>query len=130
MANRTIEGGTLYALNKELLRQVEDVALDISQITEVSSWATGQPADNSCRYFMFLCREKNDYTIFRIVGEGKEEEFSKQLKRLIYSRGRPSGIVFNETMGGYEFWIKDQSLKNEPFMYALFNCNDFIIEIK
>lgn len=122
-----IEGGTLYGLNKQMIREMNEPA-DLSMIPEVTKWALGTKDEGGCRYFMFLCREKHDYTIFRIIGK-EDEEFQKSLKRLVYSRGIPAGVAKNDILHGYEFWVKDPKQKNEPFMYALFNCNDFVIEI-
>lgn len=130
MGETTIQGGTtLYSLNKEVMKQLGNTA-DLSKIPEVAEWATKKVTDRGHVYYMFLCREKNDYTIFRLTGSEKDkEEFRKQLVRLAYSRGVPVNITHNKILNGYEFWIKEPETDGEVFMYALFNCNDFVIEI-
>ena len=125
--SKNVELGNLYEMNQAMIRGQETLA-DLSLLDEVVPWAMKTLKDNKHHYFMFLCREKNDYTIFRIAAK-EEGKFKRQLTRLAYSRGVPVNITHNKILNGYEFWIKEPKTDGEVFMYALFNCNDFVIEI-
>lgn len=125
--SKNVELGNLYEMNQAMIRGQETLA-DLSLLDEVAPWAMKTLKNNKHHYFMFLCREKSDYTIFRIAAK-EEGKFKRQLTRLAYSRGVPVGINYNEVLNGYEFWIKGTRNKEEVHMYALFNCDDFVIEI-
>ena len=124
---KCLEIGNLYEMNQAMIRN-QEMSSDLSNLNNVCSWAFHGITNHGHKYLMFLCREKNDYTIFRITGN-HEEEFRKQLTRLIYSRGLPVGINFNKMLGGYEVWVRSMTNREDVHMYALFNCDDFVIEI-
>ena len=128
MSDKHIELGSLYEMNQAIIRN-QEMSSDITNLDELVKWVFSGVKGSGHKYLMFLCREKNDYTIFRIAGNGDKEEFQRQFTRLMYSRGLPVGINFNKVLGGYEVWIRNMKNKDDVHMYVLFNCNDFVIQI-
>ena len=95
------------ALNRICQRAVDDI------------WQTLTP------YWMLLCRERNDYTVFRLK-ESKEEFFSA-LKECLTNRGKVLDITKQED-GNYEIWIRDFDT-DENVVYYLFNYTNAVIEV-
>lgn len=117
---------TLYDINKQIYSQMKpmnELSLK-AEIINITQWFSKEP---NFKYFMLLCKEKSDYTIFNFI----TKEFDKarrELQSLVLSRGTPIAIEYLHDMDAYEIWIKD-NVDNEVYMYMLFDCNSFIIEI-
>lgn len=78
-------------------------------------------------YYMLLCRERNDYTIFDIKEIVNEEEFLLAIKDCVYNRGKPVDIGLAEDGGAYELWIKFPSEDNKVHCYYFFPCDECVI---
>lgn len=76
-------------------------------------------------YWMLLCRERNDYTIFRL--EDSQEEFYSALLECLNNRGKVLDIT-KQPDDNYEIWIRDFDT-NENVVYYLFDYNNAIIEV-
>lgn len=118
--------GTLYDINKVAYAKLDSMPEDKAKemLTNIGMWFSSK---KSFKYFMFLCKELSDYTIFNFesfnYSKGKDE-----LVDLVDSRGTLLDIVYNHNSDGYEIWVR--SLQDgEVHMYMLFDCNDFIITI-
>lgn len=74
-------------------------------------------------YWMLLCRERNDYTVFIIITiEGTANEMLECLQ----NRGQLLSIDKQED-GNYEIWIRDPETK-ENFAYYFFDYKEGIIK--
>ena len=74
-------------------------------------------------YWMLLCRERNDYTVFIMITiEGTVEEMLETLK----NRGQVLSID-KQKDGNYEIWIRDPDTK-ENFVYYFFNYEFGIVK--
>lgn len=120
------DGLTLYEFNQQTYSQMaplNEISI-VSEIVNITQWFSKEP---DFKYFMFLCREKNDYTIFNF--QTKELDKARdELLSLILSRGAPVSIEYDHDLDTYEIWIKNLET-TETNMYRLFDCNDFVIEI-
>ena len=78
-------------------------------------------------YWMLLCRERNDFTVFK-TNHSKCSKISKELIPTLKNRGL---VIFidEQTDGVYEIWIRDPETE-ENFAYYLFDYSDAIIEIE
>jgi hypothetical protein len=74
---------------------------------------------------MLLCRERNDYTIFRL--EDSISDFESALIECLNNRGKVLDITKQED-GNYEIWIRD-NVTDDNVVYYLFNYNNAIIEV-
>lgn len=78
-------------------------------------------------YWMLLCRERYDFTIFEIFSN-TSNEFEKALYECLKNRGKIIDIDKIQEDGNYEIWIKDKDTK-ENFIYYLFDYNNGVIEV-
>ena len=80
------------------------------------------------KYYMLLCRDRNDYTIFKTdnTPEGNLYNIKVALNEVLPSRG---GIIkeieYDEVSSAYEVWI---TIEDESFMYLFFPCDNFVID--
>lgn len=120
-----VEMGTLYEANQEAYKNLtppDEKELD-TQLASVGAWFSSKYKDT---YFMLLCRELYDFTVFKL--EGSEYfEAVQELKEVLESRGTILEVVYSHDFHFYECWIKDKT--GEVFMYAFFPCDDFVIEV-
>lgn len=117
--------GTQYELNKQAIGQLTPMSKETfsEKTISMSLWVSSRPFEN--KYFMFLCNDLHDYTIFNFETTNYEKG-REELKKLIASRGIPVSIDYNSEQGYYEVWVKK---KGQIYMYLFFDCTDFIIEV-
>jgi len=114
-------GLTLYDMNKQAYSQekpLDKIALNIkvnNMITDL--YSTKNP------YWMLLCRERNDYTVFIIL---TIEGTVKELLETLNNRGQVLSIN-KQKDGNYEIWIRDNDTK-ENFVYYFFDYKFGIIK--
>lgn len=121
-----VEVDTLYGVNKQLYAKVTPSKKQIDkQLEELKTFISY----SSNTYWMLLCREKNDYTVFNIVESAKYEKMINELKEVLEGRGTIIDVRYSTTSGFYECWIKEKGTA-EVFMYALFPCDSWVINIE
>lgn len=121
---------TLYDFNKENMAQIdpytkEDLEKLCKQVAEHiwEDFFFKKPEDKT--YWMLLCRERNDYTVFCI--KDSMAELTEAIKDCLVNRGQVLDITKQED-GNYEIWIRDY-LTKENVVYYLFDYNSAIIEV-
>lgn len=118
-------GLSLYELNKAMYQNMEPLSqLKLTQETvNIAQWFS---KEKGYKYFMLLNNERHDYTIFAF----NSPNFAlarQELVDLIAARGgQVVAIEYEHDTDAYEIWIK---IEDEVYMYMLFDCNDFVIEI-
>lgn len=83
----------------------------------------------SKNYWMLLCKERSDYTIFNTtdcVAEFDKQFISEELKQTLMNRGLILLIDEQKKNEVYEIWIRDPET-NENFAYYLFNYEEGVI---
>lgn len=115
-------GLTMYEINKNLMK--EDKPLDPIAINIAVKKAADGVLASFKKYWMLLCRERNDYTVFIVNGSNNLE---KELKETLLNRGYLLSIDKQED-GNFEIWIRD-SITEENFVYYLFDYTFGIIEV-
>lgn len=113
---------TNYEVNKQLManEKVLDPILLSRKAREV---AISMEEDE---YWMLLCRERNDYTIFHLKPTHSTEYTRKELLETLKNRGEV--VDFDKQKDGhYEVWLRDYDT-GENVMYKLFECGGFIVE--
>lgn len=124
--------GTLYDMNKNVIanlsalskRQVKDRLLEISEYIKKT--------DN--RYYMMLCHEARDYTVFNIQkNDDSIHNAIEELKLCLDNRGEIYSIA-EDTNGAIEIWIKGTGYceyleKDKFYMYYLFPYDAAVIEV-
>lgn len=114
-------GMNLYDFNKAGMqgeKPLDIIALQI-KIKEMIEdlYSTKNP------YWMLLCRERNDYTVFIIL---TVEGTVKELLETLNNRGQVLSID-KQKDGNYEIWIRDTETK-ENFVYYFFDYKFGIIK--
>jgi hypothetical protein len=115
-------GLSIYEINKNLMK--EEKPLDPITINIAIKKAADGVLSSFKKYWMLLCRERNDYTVFIITGSNKLED---ELKETILNRGKLLDISQQED-GNFEVWIRDPETE-ENFVYYLFDYTFGIIEV-
>lgn len=111
--------GTVYDMNKTLMekeKQISDKTLNkkINDITKFFSKG---------EYFMLLCHEARDYTVFEITESSKATLAGTELKECLQNRG--AILAIDEAPGNaYEIWIRNES---GIFAYYLFPYDEGVI---
>ena len=114
----------LYDMNKQIMDKFEvmDKEALSKHIFEVTDWM----AYNINRYFMLLCHERRDYTIFNFKNRSKRSyEASQELEETLVARGDILDFRYVPE-DCYEIWIK---IDGESFLYHLFPYDIGVVEI-
>lgn len=117
-------GENLYEFNKVQMSQVPP--LDVIWLGRHCSEVAQEMINSKSKFWMLLCRERNDYTIFWIKNDNKNK-FGADLFETLNNRG----IIIDFTKqpdNNYEVWVRD-NLTNENFVYYLFDYSNAIVEV-
>lgn len=129
------EAGTLYDLNKSLVQQNEKI-LEQGVINSKKEIIMNYLRKIDNTYYMLLCNERKDYTVFRI-GSYNEDMYlnhEHQYKELIdilvdeclVNRGEIRGIDLTKNQDAIEIWL---SIDGEAYVYYFFPYDTAIIEL-
>lgn len=114
--------GTVYDINKNLMKnekKLSSPALNNKLKKVTQFFKEGQ------MYYMLLCHEMRDYTIFRIAdAQASAEKATQELKECLLNRGEV--LSLDKENEAFEIWIKNN---NEAFCYYLFPYDNAIIEV-
>lgn len=121
--------GTLYEANQQMYQQLATPSDKIieKQLNKMLDWIINNLIH--CYYFMLLCREKYDFTIFSCSQYTDYENLKNEIKEVLQSRGTIIEIRLSDNKDMYECWVREEETK-EVSMYAFFDCNDWVIEIE
>ena len=111
----------LYEFNKINMAQIKPV--DPIWFNQHCAKVAEEMWNTETTYWMLLCRERNDYTIFYL--ETSKEELSKALIETLNNRGNILDFT-KQPDNNYEIWVRDIAT-NENFVYYLFNYSDAVI---
>ncbi len=116
----TLTMGNLYDINKNLIKD------NVSPLTEEKLAEKRQIILDFLNemYYMLLCHDRRDYTVFRI-NESKEECVKILIDECLKNRGEILSIEPTENKDAFEIWIK---IENEVFCYYFFPYSQAIIE--
>ena len=79
----------------------------------------------SAKYWMLLCRERYDFTVFKIGDKTKDEKIVKELVPTLKNRGDVL-LIDEQPDGAFEIWIRNPET-NEDVAYYLFNYEDWMV---
>lgn len=118
-----IEIGTLYDMNKELMKTAKplDNKEINKQLVRVKDFFSG----DEVRYYMLLSKERSDYTVFRLKNSLSSTKAIKDLKECLNNRGEILSIEKTEDNVAFEIWLR---IDGENFVYYLFRYDFGVIE--
>ena len=113
--------GSLYEANQELMKKEKEMSK--SETLEAVK-KTMTLFNNGQKYFMLLCNDRRDYTVFHRNNTKVFNSPDNDLADCILNRG--SLLAIDETNeGNFEIWIK---IDGTPYCYYLFPYDFGIIE--
>lgn len=120
---------TLYDINKLAHAQLPDMTQDAFRQAAANVWTA---LDKDTQYFMLLCREQNDYTVFSVpdLEENYDKLWNEILDILTDCRGYIIKDIYpsEEENHNIEYWVQNPETK-ECFMYLLFSYDWGVIEL-
>jgi len=119
-------GGTLYDMNKGFIEQLEK-PMSKTAIREKKQDLINFLISTENMYYMLLCHERRDYTIFKTnqTKEGNKYNIDVLVDEVAGARGIIKSIDLDENSGAFEFWI---SIDGESFCYMFFPCDPCVID--
>jgi hypothetical protein len=121
--------GTLYDVNKNLVLKNEIELTDgvLNSKKEIITNFMRQ-IDNS--YYMLLCNEKKDYTVFKMSDKDNDNSIREIVSILVdeclKNRGEIRGIDVTKDKGAIEIWL---IIEEEAYCYYFFPYDAAIIEV-
>lgn len=120
--------GTAYEINKNLVQKYEK-ELTEQELEEKEDMIAKFITEKLNFYFMLLCHDKRDYTLFNLNGINDYNTGVKTAKELydcLKNRGQIKGIDRTEDGMAVEIWISDGK---ESYAYYFFPYDEGVIEI-
>ena len=127
-ASKTINAGTLYELNQDIMQQTAPPPMSEEEINskqeKIEDWFNWQ-IDG---YAMLLCHEKRDYTVFHLYEKQNPNPPAIAVKELIECLNNRGEIIsLDETKDkAWEIWLK---INSQYYCYYLFNYDNGVIEV-
>ena len=118
--------GTAYEINKNLVEKYEK-ELTTKELQNKKTEIINFIQETKGQYYMLLCNDKKDYTIFNILNKNNIEKMTNILvDECLTNRGIIKGIDLTKDKCAIEIWL---SIENEAFCYYFFKYDDAVIEI-
>lgn len=118
----------LYDLNKQIFKGVKEMTNEAKEKgkKEVIEFVKSQSLKN-IKYWMLLCREKADYTLFDFIRKDNLDFFGSEFMETIENRGKIKSIEKDNYAGTHiEIWI---DVDGEDHCYMFFPYNEGVIQI-
>lgn len=131
-----VELGNLYDVNKTIVEQNIEALTD-EQLQEKKNLIVDFINNSNNAYYMLLCNDRKDYTIFHRRWDGAIEQFldnagtiEDTLEKILIdeclpNRGRTKSIELTQDNDAVEIWI---SINGESFCYYFFPYDAALIE--
>ena len=124
-----LEMGTVYDLNKQLVETAEKV-ISPYKLNEKKKIITQFIRESKDNYFMLLCNERRDYTLFNIISDKEEDKLNELanvfVDECLQNRGNIKGIDLTENKDAIEVWL---SIEGESYCYYFFPYNAGVVEV-
>jgi hypothetical protein len=126
---KEIEFGTLYDINKNIVKQNE-IKLSEGVLNSKKQIITDFIKKCNNHYYMLLCNERKDYTVFRWVNISNDDD-TKEIAQILVdecltNRGEIRGIDLTKTKDAIEIWMV---IDDEAYVYYFFPYDNAIIEV-
>lgn len=116
--------GTLYDFNKEAMKN--EKPLDLIQFNVQTKEVCVEMQEREAQYWMLLCHERRDYTVFNIIACSDVKDIEVELRPTLLNRGAIISIE-KQPDEVWEIWIRDEDGDN--FVYYLFPYDIGVIEV-
>ena len=126
--------GNVYDMSKNIVGQFKPLnALELASAqTRVEEWLEKTTDDSGVRYWMLLCRERNDYTVFAAHPHINDPVYdiggiAGEVLGCASDRGTILDVCLDDNEKAYEIWVNTAD-DSEIHMYLLFPYNQGVIE--
>ena len=119
-----IQGQTLYEMNQQLMANEKKMS-GMNLINKRKSLEMFFK-NSSAEYFMMLCKERSDYTLFHLQNEKSYIKAADEVILCMKNRGDILAIDRIPSNNSYEIWIRDEDDVNS--CYYLFEYDEGVIE--
>lgn len=121
--------GTLYDINKDIIEK-NIAALTEEEMQEKKKLIEEYIGNTNNEYYMLLCNDRKDYTVFRRTAIGDEDSIGCCLIDILIdeclpNRGKTKSIEYTENKDAIEIWV---SIDGESYCYYFFPYDTAIIE--
>ncbi len=117
-----IQMGNVYEVNKQIMK--DQPFLTREQIEDKFDLIYDFFYNNKT-YFMLLCNERKDYTLFNIMSGSQIDYAVEDVFECFENRGFLQAIELTEDKDAIEFWVK---INNESYCYYLFPYDEGVLE--
>lgn len=132
---------TNYEINQEGYRHIDPMKENNlkSALANIGAWFSFL---DKIEYIGVLCRERNDYTIIHLHRYNYEKAI-QELRELMESRGEIMDIQYVHGQDYFQIWVRERRTelinkmfkdisqwKPQVWMFAVFNANDWVIEVE
>ena len=114
-------GMNLYDANKQLLANEKplDPIIKSKKLHNIADMINKNTEKES--FYMLLCRERNDYTLFNFRNPQTYSDFINDFNECLHNRGEVLAIDKQES-GAWEIWLRDIETE-EIVVYYFFDYN-------
>ena len=120
--------GNLYEFNKNAMSQFKPMdAIEFNRKLISVADTMIDALDCDRHYWMLLCHELRNYTLFNIISASDMQDIISELRPTLTNRGLTLDITLQDD-GAYEIWIRDPETE-ENFAYYLFPYDMGVIEV-
>lgn len=116
---------TLYDYSKQVV--ANEVPMDPVILNRKFKEIAETISKTKSEYYMLLCRELNDYTIFHLHKDFSIEQLTNDLIETLQMRGNIL-LADEQQKATYEIWIRNKDTE-ENFAYYLFNYDIGVVEV-
>ena len=114
--------GTLYDFNRDLIKTMKNLSAE--ELQNKKDVIDSFIKNTNNQYYMLLCKEKSDYTIFRLC-DSKEKLTDVLVDECLFNRGNIKVIDITAKNDAIEIWIEQEK---EMFCYYFFPYDNAVIE--
>ena len=119
-----VELGNLYDINKSLIEN-NVVALTEEEMNEKKQMIITFLEDTDNHYYMLLCNDRKDYTVFHHLDTNIECLQDVLIDECLPNRGKTKSFELTENKDAIEIWL---SIDGESYCYYFFPYDSAIIE--
>ena len=124
---KQIELGNLYEINQQLVDKLEPLTEEQlnNVLNAIKEWF--DYSYDTHDYYMLLCNEMKDYTVFKRTDDG--ENLESVLKECLINRGTVLAIDEEGAAAAWEIWIRNKE-DGICHCYYLFPYDEGVIEVE
>lgn len=123
--SKEISAGNLYEMNKAIMQSNKIKDLTKEELNKKKRNIKNFMEEKQGIYYMLLCHEQRDYTIFNLKEKKIDEAVDILIDECLPNRGIVRSIEPTKDGVAIEIWLK---IDDEAFCYFFFKYDEAVIE--